>query len=132
MSTKNTSPVFEGTVAGQKFLFKADVPSLTSVAEIPKESTAAEIALANSLELVARAKANHTAVRALYREWVKAKKVERNASPEAIAAKAAKEADRSAKLLAKAEAKAQAKAEKLAEKARIAEAQAKAKLVNKK
>ncbi len=125
--------VFEGTVAGHKFLFLAGSPTLEKVAEVPAGKSAAEIALQNSAELVARAQANHEAVKSLYRSWVQAKKAERAASPEAIAAKAEKDA---AKARAKADriaerdearkAKAQQKLEAKAEAARLAALNAKA------
>ena len=120
--------VFEGTVAGQKFLFLADQAILTPVAEVLPGETPEEIALKNSAEIVARAQANHEAVKALIREWVKAKKAAKASSPEAIAAKAEKlalkeraKADRAAAREAKA---AEKKAEREAVKAAVAKAKA--------
>lgn len=84
--------VFEGTIAGHKFLFRADRPVLETVTEVLPGQSAMELALANSAELVARAKANHDAVKALYKAWLADKKAQKNSSPEAIAAKAEKDA----------------------------------------
>ena len=115
--------VFEGTVAGQKFLFLADTSSLSQVAEILPGHSAEEIALQNAAELVARARANQEAVKALFKAWREDKAKAYASSPKALAkaqasaeAKAVKAKASAAVKLEKSLAKAAEKAAKLEEK----------------
>ena len=108
---------FEGTIAGKKFLFLAEQETLERVAEIPAGQSAEVVALKNAVALVARAKANEKAVRALFKAWAADKRAVKAASPEAVAAKAEKDAVRAQAKAIKAEARIIAKTEKAKEKA---------------
>ena len=66
-----TEKLFEGTIAGKKFLFQADSTTLDKVADVPPGKTAEEIAETLGAQIIARSKANHEAVKTLMREWVK-------------------------------------------------------------
>ncbi len=101
-------PVFQGTIAGKKFLFLADNPELTPVVEVPKDKTPEEVA-GIAHEIVARSRANHEAVKALIREWVKAQRANNPVFQAQLEAKAKRKAEKAQALK---EAKAIAKAEK--------------------
>jgi uncharacterized membrane protein YqiK len=122
-----TTKVFEGTIAGHKFLFVADKPELTPLKEVMPGVQPEKLAEEIGAEIIARSLANHEAVKSLMRQWIAAKKAERNNTPEALAQRKAKEDAKAAKAEEKRKARELAKNQRMAERAEKAKAKAEAK-----
>ena len=122
--------VWKGTIDGKAYLFLADSAELQKVAEIKPGELPHEVAAKHGAELIARAKADHEAVKTAIRMWVQAKRAEWLASPEGQAEMKAKTEAKAAKAKAKLDARNEAKAKALEAKAALKaqrEAAAKAK-----